>query len=146
MPVSRRVAVIAIEGLDPETLTRYAAAGWLPEIAAALGRSREIRIRTHADLFLTSVWPCAVSGVAVENHGLHAFAPLRSGTLDPVEGDHFHSLEEAREDTERRMVLQALQRHSGKITAAAVDLCISRPTFYDLMEKLGIQKAEREKE
>jgi two-component system NtrC family response regulator len=37
-----------------------------------------------------------------------------------------------------------LQRHGGKITAAAADLGISRPAFYDLMEKLGIQESERE--
>jgi two-component system NtrC family response regulator len=38
------------------------------------------------------------------------------------------------------MVEQALKRHSGKITSAAADLGISRPTFYELMEKLGIAK------
>ncbi len=56
------------------------------------------------------------------------------------------SLKEAREQVERDMVLQALQRHGGKITAAAADLGISRPTFYELMEKLGIQKGDRYKE
>jgi predicted AlkP superfamily phosphohydrolase/phosphomutase len=84
-----RVAVIAIDGTDPETLARYLAAGRLPAIASALARSREAKLTTVADLFLTSVWPCALSGVAVENHGLHAFAPLRSGTLDTVEGADF---------------------------------------------------------
>ncbi len=44
------------------------------------------------------------------------------------------------------MVLQALQRHSGRITAAALELGISRPTLYELMEKLDIQKPERDKE
>jgi two-component system NtrC family response regulator len=54
------------------------------------------------------------------------------------------SLKEAREDLERRLISQALQRNSGKISAAAVDLGISRPTFYELMEKLGIGRPERE--
>ena len=31
---------------------------------------------------------------------------------------------------------------SGKITAAAAELGISRPTFYELMEKLGVQKPD----
>jgi len=53
-------------------------------------------------------------------------------------------LKEARETLERGMVREALRRHSGKITAAAADLGISRPTFYELMEKLGIQKPENQ--
>ena len=54
------------------------------------------------------------------------------------------NLKEGREKVEREMVLQALQRHNGKITNAAADLGISRPTFYELMEKLGLQKAEKD--
>lgn len=52
------------------------------------------------------------------------------------------SLKSAREALEREMIKKALQKHSGKITAAAAELGISRPTFYELMEKLGIQKPE----
>jgi two-component system NtrC family response regulator len=36
------------------------------------------------------------------------------------------------------MVQQALRKHSGKITAAAAELGVSRPTLYELMEKLKI--------
>ncbi len=51
------------------------------------------------------------------------------------------TLKEARENLERDLVLAALRSHHGKISpAAAADLGISRPTFYELMEKLGIQK------
>ena len=53
------------------------------------------------------------------------------------------TLKEAREALERDMLQQALRRHSGKITAAATELGISRPTFYELMDKLGIQKPEK---
>jgi two-component system, NtrC family, response regulator len=52
------------------------------------------------------------------------------------------TLREAREQVEREMIQQALKRHSGKITAAAADLGISRPTLYELMEKLGITKEQ----
>ena len=48
------------------------------------------------------------------------------------------TLKEAREGLEREMVQEALRRHRGKITSAAVELGISRPTLYELMEKLGI--------
>jgi two-component system NtrC family response regulator len=52
------------------------------------------------------------------------------------------SLKEARETLERTMVRDALRKHAGKITAAAAELGVSRPTFYELMEKLGVQKPE----
>ncbi len=50
------------------------------------------------------------------------------------------TLQEAREGVEREMVQDALRRHKGRITAAALELGISRPTLYDLMEKLRIGK------
>jgi len=48
------------------------------------------------------------------------------------------TLKDAREAVEREMIQQALKKHAGKITPAALDLGISRPTLYELMEKLGI--------
>src|SRR5438093_6866409 len=50
------------------------------------------------------------------------------------------SLKQAREQVEREMIQQALKKNSGRITSAAADLGISRPTLYELMEKLGIPK------
>jgi two-component system NtrC family response regulator len=52
------------------------------------------------------------------------------------------SLKEARESLEREMVKESLRKHGGKITAAATELGVSRPTFYELMEKLGIPRPE----
>jgi two-component system NtrC family response regulator len=63
---------------------------------------------------------------------------------DGTEG-HFRTLKEARETVERELMQQALQRHGGKISRAAEDLGISRPTFYELMEKLGLGKPGSEK-
>lgn len=53
------------------------------------------------------------------------------------------TLKEARETLEREMLQNALRRHAGKITAAAAELGISRPTLYELMDKLGIQREEK---
>ena len=50
------------------------------------------------------------------------------------------TLKEAREKLERDIIQQALQRHCGKITSAAHELGISRPTLYELMEKLNIHR------
>ena len=50
------------------------------------------------------------------------------------------TLREAREAVERDLVQHALQRHGGRITAAALELGVSRPTLYELMDKLRIAK------
>jgi two-component system NtrC family response regulator len=50
------------------------------------------------------------------------------------------SLKEARETVEREMILDALRRHRGQITSAAQELGISRPTLYELMDKLRIAR------
>ena len=50
------------------------------------------------------------------------------------------TLKEAREGVEREMIQEALRRHRGKVTAAALELGISRPTLYELMEKLGVER------
>jgi two-component system NtrC family response regulator len=49
------------------------------------------------------------------------------------------TLREAREAVERKLIQNALRKHSGKITAVANELGISRPTLYELMEKLQIK-------
>jgi two-component system NtrC family response regulator len=47
----------------------------------------------------------------------------------------------AREQAERLLVVEALRRHRGKIAGAASELGVSRPTLYELMAKLGIDRA-----
>ncbi len=53
------------------------------------------------------------------------------------------SLRTARERVERELVSRALQRHGGNVTAAAASLEVSRPTLYELMQKLGIERTAR---
>ena len=50
------------------------------------------------------------------------------------------TLKEARENLERELVELALRKHKGSITAAASELSVSRPTFYELMDRLGIER------
>jgi two-component system, NtrC family, response regulator len=50
------------------------------------------------------------------------------------------SLKEARESLEKELVLKALTRNERNLTKTALDLGVSRPTLYDLMEKFGIPK------
>jgi two-component system NtrC family response regulator len=49
-------------------------------------------------------------------------------------------LKEAREAVERELVTQAIARNKGNLSRAAADLGVSRPTLYELMEKLGVKK------
>lgn len=49
-------------------------------------------------------------------------------------------LHEAREAVEKEMVQRALARNKGNLTQAALELGISRPTLYELMGKLGIER------
>jgi two-component system NtrC family response regulator len=49
------------------------------------------------------------------------------------------SLRQAREDAERSIVQQALKRVNGNIARASEMLGISRPTLYDLLNKLGMR-------
>ncbi len=54
------------------------------------------------------------------------------------------TLKDARETVERELIQQTLRKHLGKITPAAIELGISRPTLYELMDKLGIAKEKTE--
>jgi two-component system NtrC family response regulator len=56
------------------------------------------------------------------------------------------TLKEAREAVEKEVVENALRRHFGRISSAAVELGISRPTLYETMERLGIARREPTKE
>ena len=67
-------------------------------------------------------------------------ADLELQEVEAVAAAEARTLKEAREAVERDMVHMALRRHNGKIAPAAAELGISRPTMYELMEKLGIQK------
>ncbi len=52
----------------------------------------------------------------------------------------FIMLKDAREILEKGLILKAIARNENNLTKAASELGISRPTLYDLMEKLGIPK------
>jgi len=50
------------------------------------------------------------------------------------------SLKEAREALERDFIQRSLARNKGNITKAAAEMNVSRPSLYELMDKLGIDK------
>jgi two-component system, NtrC family, response regulator len=48
-------------------------------------------------------------------------------------------LKEARVTLERELIQRSLNQHRGNVTRTATELGISRPTLYELMQKLGIR-------
>ncbi|HEX3988259.1 MAG TPA: sigma 54-interacting transcriptional regulator, partial [Verrucomicrobiae bacterium] len=60
--------------------------------------------------------------------------------LEQRRGGAMANLKDARENLEREMINSALRKFGGKIAPAAVELGVSRPTLYDLMDKYGIAK------
>jgi two-component system NtrC family response regulator len=67
--------------------------------------------------------------LTIQDLGLNSAARAISGTLKT-----------AREMVERELIQRSLRKHGGKIAPAAIELGVSRPTIYELMEKLGIAR------
>ena len=93
-------------------------------------------------------WPGNVR--ELENRVRRAVIMVEGRTVNPADLElaettaetATRTLKDAREAAERGAIAQALQRNNWKIAPAAQELEISRPTLYELMEKLGIQKPE----
>jgi len=92
----------------------------------------------------THDWPGNVRELENRIRRATIMANSRQISVDDLElrtVDHLPlRLKEAREELEREMVALALQRNGGKISGAAQDLGISRPTLYELMDKLGVKR------
>src|SRR5262249_29340772 len=66
--------------------------------------------------------------------------PEDLGLNSPYTNYERQGLSKAREAVERQMIEAALNRTKGNLTRAAAELAISRPTLYELMEKLGMSR------
>jgi len=67
-------------------------------------------------------------------------SPVHLELAEPTDPYSGKRLKEAREVLERDLVQKALARTKGNLTQAAAELGVSRPTLYELMDKLGIGK------
>ena len=56
-----RVAVIFLDGTDPESIARHMEAGWMPVLAKAFPQARKVGLQSLNELFPTSLWPCLVA-------------------------------------------------------------------------------------
>lgn len=71
-----RLAVIFLDGTDPENIARNIEAGWMPVLAQALRRARLAVFQSLSELFPTALWPCLL-----RRAGLTARAPSRMDAL-----------------------------------------------------------------
>ena len=125
-------AVVAQEFLDRfATENKKSGLSFAPDAQRAMqrhnwpGNVRELQNRIQRGVIMTDGKRITASDLDLDDAG-------DSGATT--------TLKEARDTLDREMVRRALKRHGGKIAPAAVELGISRPTFYELMEKLGIAK------
>ena len=115
--------------------------------AQSLGR----RVRFSPDALRAIVeygWPGNIRELENKVHRAVIMASARTiepGDLDlhgPAAGAELPTLREARDQSERKLVIDALVRNRGNISRAAVALGISRPTFHEILGKLGINAKE----
>jgi len=84
----------------------------------------------------------------LENHIKRAVIMAEGSRITPADlelesngnGHGSLTLKEAREQVERTVILEALAQHKHNLTRTAEKLGISRPTLYEMMDKLGIAR------
>jgi two-component system NtrC family response regulator len=117
---------------------------FLQRYQQTLGRHR-LRLSDEAiDAIRDHEWPGNVAELsnAVKQAVITAEGPsIRAGDLGLSSGStaRLVSLRQAREEAERDVVQRALKRVNGNIARASEMLGISRPTLYDLLNKLGMR-------
>lgn len=118
---------------DPQALKAIARYPWP-------GNVRELQNRIQRSVIMADSRriTCEDLEIPGAGGGVEAGIPSTAGTT--VDISLAGGLKEARENLERELVNQALERTDGNISAAAKELGVSRPTFYELMNKLGISK------
>jgi len=91
-------------------------------------------------------WPGNIR--EMENRVKRAVIMAEGSRISPADLELERSMEEytkltlkdAREEMERDLVNRTLAENEGNLTQTAQDLGITRPTLYELMKKLGIEK------
>jgi two-component system NtrC family response regulator len=99
------------------------------------GNVRELDNRVKRAVIMASSNMIQSSDLDLESGG----AEDSGARVDPLVGS---SLKTARESLERKMILSALMRLSGNVSASAQELDISRPALHDLMKKHNIDPAD----
>jgi len=104
------------------------------------GNVRELQNRVQRAVIMTD--NAQITCADMELTDSFEDSDIRSSDISVIDDIRLRNvgLKEAREALERGLVNDSLIRSCGNISAAAKVLGISRPTFYELMHKLGISK------
>lgn len=100
------------------------------------GNVRELQNRIQRAVIMADSRRICCEDLEIEN----STGSRETGSLSTADLPQGGGLKEARELLERELVSQALERNYRNVSAAAKELGVSRPTFYELMNKLGISK------
>ncbi len=115
---------------------------------AAEHRKPLVGFTTEAMRLLTSYqWPGNVR--ELENRIKRAVVMaegryITPSLLDLALADRTLNLRELRENQERDLVRLALEKANGNVSRAAAELGVSRPTFYQLLERYGLRKPQKD--
>ena len=116
------------------------------------GREHKRRIKGFTQAALRAImahaWPGNVR--ELENRMQRAVIMSQDAYLRPEDlelesvggsSDPLPTLQSARDEAERRLLVEALTRNAGNVTRAARDIEVSRPTLHDLLRKHGLEAA-----
>jgi len=106
-----------IVGFSPQALKALETHSWP-------GNTRELENRIRRAVIMTT-------GTRLTPVDLELTSPIQYGG---------RRLRAARESVEKELIQQVLARYKGNIAKTAIDLGLSRPSLYDRMQKLGIQR------
>jgi len=110
---------------------------------------RKLRFSTEAIEAITKYpWPGNIR--ELENKVHRAVIMAAGRVIEPADLElnltdsvaELPTLREARDQSERKLLVDALVRSQGNISRAAQTLGISRPTFHDMLAKHGINAKE----
>ena len=107
-----------IKGFTPEAITSIEQYEWPGNVRELENRIKRAVIMTEGRKLTPADLEMAPSGTGYEGM----------------------SLKDAREAMEKELVIKALLRNGDNLSKTAMELGISRPTLYDLMEKFGLPK------
>ncbi|MFV0422313.1 PEP-CTERM-box response regulator transcription factor [Oleidesulfovibrio sp.] len=99
------------------------------------GNVRELENKVRRAIILASGQRIGPEDLGIETDGCESTAESCAGGIG---GSNRKTLKEARNAVEREMVENALRVFSGNIVQAAKSIGVSRPTFYDLLKKHGL--------
>lgn len=140
------VVVIPMPPLrEREGDVRHLAESLLEQLAAEQGRTLTFSAKA-LDAMEAYAWPGNVR--ELENRLRRAVIMAEGNQIGPgdlelggrMPSHESQGLAKAREAVEREMIERALAKNRGNLTRCAEELKISRPTLYELIEKLGIAR------